>query len=289
MNTNLQIEVVEITPYLLYFYWGRHPDHHMLDMRLGGGSFAIHKGQSAVVIDTMNIVGQGAWVRQYLENVHGIKHFTLVSSHWHVDHVIDNAVYADSTIIGHKRTREVMLAKKKTFEAGRYGNYGAFEVVPPNVVFEGELELWLADIQLLLQEYLVHEEGHLGIYLPADKIFIANDILEDPLWFFDFSFASATTQLAELERLKQQDIEIILPCHGTLDVIRNGGYDKQLIQANIDYLQSMLADLDHPDFATKTAPDYLSKPLENGTIQWCDAYTEVHALNRKMLLQRTHS
>ena len=85
------IEVVEITDYLMYFYWGRHLNDEMMDMRLGGGSFAIYKEDRAVIIDTMARPGQGAWVRNYLEENYQINHFTLVAAHWHVDHVVDGS------------------------------------------------------------------------------------------------------------------------------------------------------------------------------------------------------
>ena len=199
MKSESEIEVVKVTDYLTYFYWGRHPKDEMMDMRLGGGSFAIHRGNTAFVIDTMARPGQGVWVRKYLEQTYGIEHLTLISSHWHVDHVIDNRAYADDIIIGHKRTREIMLEKKDVFETGKYSDYDAFEVVPPNLVFDGVLELWLKDLRLELHEYKVHEEGHLGVLLPDKKIFIANDILEDPIWFFEFDFAAPDVQLLELE------------------------------------------------------------------------------------------
>jgi hypothetical protein len=56
------IEAVEINDYLLYYYGGRHKDHYELDMRLGGAVYAIHRGHSAVIVDTMDLPGQGAWV-----------------------------------------------------------------------------------------------------------------------------------------------------------------------------------------------------------------------------------
>lgn len=286
MNTSRQIEVVEVTDFLLYFYWGRHEHDEMMDMRLGGGSFALYKGDTALVIDTMARPGQGVWVRRYLEEKIKIKHFTLIASHWHVDHVIDNQAYENDVIIGHKRTRDVMLEKKELFETGQYSDYDAFRVVPPNLVFEGKLELWLKDMKVELHEYLVHEEGHLGVLLPDEKIFIANDILEDPIWFFDFDFASPETQLAELERLMVQDIDMILPCHGTLSVIKNGGYSKQLIQDNIDYLKAMMADLNSPNFKTNTAPELIANGLQNGELNWWEPYAEVHELNKESLLKR---
>lgn len=285
MKLQGDIEVVEIRDYLTYFYWGRYPNDRMMDMRLGGGSFAIHKDGKAIVVDTMTRPGQGEWVRKFLEQRHQISQFTLVSSHWHVDHVVDNRVYSDSVIVGHKRTREVMLEKKQQFEAGQYSDYDAFEVVPPNLVFEGSLELWLSDIKVELHEYKVHEEGHLGVLLPCEKIFIANDILEDPIWIFNFDVAPPERQLMELERLKSQDIAVILPCHGSLEVIRNGGYTKELIQANINYLRAMLSEVGSAEFVNMAAEEFLQKELQTGVINWWEPYAEVHEWNKAQLLK----
>lgn len=283
MDNTHNIEVVQLTEFLTYFYWGRHPEDQMMDMRLGGGSFAIHRDQQAVVIDTMARTGQGQWVRNYLESRLGIRHFTLISSHWHVDHVIDNQVYADDPIIGHRATRDEMLARKAVFEAGQYGDYDPFPVVPPNVLFEDTLDLWVKDLRLELQPYLIHEKGHLGIWMPDQKIFIANDLLEDPIWFFDFEIAAPEIQIAEFERLLALDVETIFPCHGSIETMRQGGYGQQLIHDNLAYLKEMLADRDNLAFKNKPATAYIGDALKRGSLTWWEAYTEVHQMNQQAI------
>ena len=70
-------EIIDINDYLVYFYWGRHPEHEDFDGRLGGGTFAIYKGDKAIVVDTGNLPGQGKWVRKKLQSAYGIKNFTF--------------------------------------------------------------------------------------------------------------------------------------------------------------------------------------------------------------------
>jgi glyoxylase-like metal-dependent hydrolase (beta-lactamase superfamily II) len=247
---------------------------------LGGGSFAIYKGSSAIVVDTMTLPGQGLWVKQYLEKTYAIKFFTVVNTHWHLDHIIDNSVYRDSTIVGHTYTRKMMLDNKTAFETGNFEDYPAFSVVPPNLTFEGRLDLWLDDLKVELHEVSVHAEGQLGVILPDEKIFIASDILEDPIWFFDFDIASPETQLAEFERLMRMDIDRILPSHGSLDIIKAGGYTKNLIKNNADYLRSMIGDKDNPDLFKKSARDYIGEALKAGELTWWEPYAKVHELNK---------
>lgn len=275
-----EIEVVEINDHLVYFYWGRHPNHKMMDMQLGGGSFAIHRSNSAIVVDTMTQPGQGEWVKRYLEKTHAIKLFTVVNTHWHLDHIIDNCLYKGSIIIGHSYTRKILQDNQRIFESGNFEDYPAFNVVPPNLTFEGRLDLWLDDLKVELHEFLVHAKGHIGVIIPDDKIFIASDILEDPIWIFDFDFAGPEIQLAEFERLITMDIERILPSHGSLDTIKAGGYNKNFIKNNADYLRSMMSDTDNPNFLKKSARDYIGDALKLGELTWWEPYSKVHELNK---------
>ena len=87
------IKVVDINDHLVYFYWGRHEGHSAMDMRLGGGTYAIYRGDSAIVVDTMNLPGQGGWVRKHLQDKYAIKYFTVVNTHWHLDHITENHLY----------------------------------------------------------------------------------------------------------------------------------------------------------------------------------------------------
>ncbi|MEM6986837.1 MAG: MBL fold metallo-hydrolase [Pseudomonadota bacterium] len=280
-----EIDVIKVRDFLTYFHWGRHPHDRMLDMRLGGGAYAVHQNGKAVVIDSMARPGQGRWVRDYLAATCDITQFTLVSSHWHVDHIVDNVVFSDGMIVGHKHTRAVMLEKRQQFESGNYSDYDAFTVVPPNLTFEGRLDIWVDDNKLELHEVLIHEAGHLGVFLPDHNILIANDLLEDPLWFFDFDFATAETQLRELERLRNWDIDCILPCHAAPDRIRQGGFSKRLIDANTHYLNAMLANADNPGFNALSAQEILRDYLDAGDVSWWEPYAEVHAANQAAILK----
>jgi len=187
------IEVVDINDHLIYFYWGRHKDHSEMNMRLGGGTYVIYRGDSAIVVDTM--------------------------------------------------------------------------------------DLWLEDLKVELHEFAIHCKGHLAVYLPDDKILLTADMLEDPIWIFKFDFATPESQLAEFERMRAMDIERIYSSHCNLNTVKAGGYDKNFIKNNVNYLKRMLADAGHSDFGTKRAQDYISDAVSAGELTWWEPYAEVHARN----------
>jgi glyoxylase-like metal-dependent hydrolase (beta-lactamase superfamily II) len=268
-------EVIDINDYLVYFYWGRHSEHEDFDGRLGGGTFAIYKGDRAIVVDTGNLPGQGNWVKKKLQSAYGIKNFTLVITHWHLDHIRDNYIYEDDVIIGHTDTRNFMLENKEAIENGTLWGPPAFPCVPPNATFEGRFDLWLDDIKIELHEFTIHSIGHIALYLPQDKIFLGADMLEDPIWIFDFSFADADTQIAEYNRMLQFDIEKIFTNHCNGETVKDGGYTKDFIRANRDYLIKMVADVCNAEFP-RSPQWYIQDWLDAGAIEWWDPYYEVH-------------
>jgi glyoxylase-like metal-dependent hydrolase (beta-lactamase superfamily II) len=283
------IEIVEINDHLLYFYWGRHPDHPEMNMRLGGGTYAIYRGDCAIVVDTMTLPGQGEYVKQHLQEKYAVNNFTVVSTHWHLDHIAGNHLYKNVTIIGHAATREIILANKDDIEAGTLWGPPAFAAVPPNVTFKGRLDLWLEDLRVELHEFKIHCAGHLAVYLPADKILLAADMLEDPIWIFELNFAAPQTQLAEFERMTAMDIDRVFASHCNLETVKTGGYGKHLIKNNANYLKRMIADADNLDFGTQTAPAYIDDALATGELSWWEPYSQIHARNIERIINSLRS
>ena len=273
------IEVVDINDHIVYFYWGRHNAHSEMNMRLGGGTYAIYRDESAIVADTMDLPGQGEWVKKYLQDKYAIRNFIMVNTHWHLDHITENHLYKNGSIIGHTDTRKIILVNKDAIEAGTLWGPPAFPAIPPNITFKGRMDLWLEDLKVELHEFAIHCEGHLAVYLPDDKILLAADMLEDPIWIFNFDFATPEIQLAEFERMMAMDIERIYSSHCNLDTVKAGGYDKRFIKNNANYLKRMIADADHYDFGSRAAQVYIEDALGAGELTWWEPYSEIHARN----------
>src|ERR1700679_2273903 len=121
----MNMRVFELNDHLLSFYDGRpaeskapHGAHNWADfgaMNVGVATYVVHRGDRALVYDTYPSTQQAQWVRDYLVKA-GIRHFTLVNSHWHLDHVGGNAVYADVDRISTDKTLQRLTAKKAAIE-----------------------------------------------------------------------------------------------------------------------------------------------------------------------------
>ncbi len=188
----VNIEVSRLNDYLLFFYAGRGDAVNNSGedwvsgaaMKLGIGVYALHQGKKAIVYDTMTSVAQAQWIKNYLRKELGIEHFTVVQSHWHLDHVAGNEAFTDDNIIGQQLTRDIMVEKKAAIESGEeWGEPAINPLVPPNVVFNKRMDIYLGDLKLELMNFNVHTKDANLIYIPKDKILLCGDTLEDTITY----------------------------------------------------------------------------------------------------------
>ena len=97
------MRVIECHPGIIAYYDGRVPDYRFLPEKnwiddgaisLGIASYAIISGEQALVYDTHVSVEHARFIRNDLEQ-RGAKKITVLLSHWHLDHVAGNEVFAD--------------------------------------------------------------------------------------------------------------------------------------------------------------------------------------------------
>ena len=75
---------------------------------------------------------------------------TLVNTHHHGDHTNGNYLVAGATAIGHRKTRELLVAEGiQTYEGIFTGSdWGELRVRPPEVVFEDRLTVYAGDVEI---------------------------------------------------------------------------------------------------------------------------------------------
>jgi glyoxylase-like metal-dependent hydrolase (beta-lactamase superfamily II) len=282
------IQVLEINDHLLAFYAGRQwtrlrAEPNWLDdgaMKLGIAAYAVYGNRQAVVYDTLADRRQAAWMRRYLENK-GINRFTVVLSHWHLDHVAGNEVFQDSPIISNCLTRELLVRHKSDIEAGRAEGPPAIKpLVLPNLTFDRQADLYLDDLHLELRAVDIHSRDGTVIYIPRDRILLAGDTLEDTVTYVDEPEHLAE-HVANLRELLKWPIVNILPNHGDPEVMARGGYGRTLIEATINYVVRLVNRAHDADYLGRPLADYLKAELDQGWVQYYEPYEEVHRENLK--------
>lgn len=296
----MNMRVFQINDYLWSFYDGRpvEPSPHPKvetwadegALNVGVATYVVHRGDAALVYDTYPTTQEAKWVRDYLQKA-GIKRFTVVNSHWHLDHVGGNAVYADVDRISTQRAIELLTAEKAAIEAGtEWGPPAIKPLVIPNIGVTADTNYYVGDIKVELRPVRIHSEDGLVIYLPRDRILLAGDTLEDTV-----TFVSEPEHLAEyyenLQKLKHWNIDRILPNHGNPDVISHGGYGTSLIDATTDYLRKLVLRSHDPDYLSGSLEDYVGDSVKKGWVSIWWAYREAHETNLKRVskVMQTHA
>jgi cyclase len=282
------MRVFTINDHLLAFYDGRPPassqareaanwaDFGALDV--GVATYVIHRGDQALVYDSFPYVEEAKFVRDYLTKA-GIKHFVLVNSHWHLDHVGGNAVYADSDRIATNKTIEILEAKKTAIEtAAEWGTPAIKPLVLPNIGIDTETTVYVGDVKVELRPIEIHSEDGLVVYLPKDRFLLAGDTLEDSVTFISEP-DHVITHYRNLKRMGAWDIDRIFPNHGNPDVISHGGYQKTLIDATTNYLRKLVGHAHDADYLKGTLEDYAGDSVQKGWVSIWWAYRDAHARN----------
>ena len=288
------LRVLEPHANVLAFYDGRVMGHKFADvpnwvddgaLSLGIASYAIINGPEALVYDTHVSVAHGHFIRETLAK-RGVTRFTVVLSHWHLDHVAGTEAFANCSIIANRRTSNHLREHKKAIESGtHHGPPAISPLVQPDRMFEGLLNLQLGDLEVQLIEANIHSDDATVMWLPSRSILLAGDTLEDTVTYVcepqDFD-----VHLRELDRLWNLNPAFILPNHGDPEIIAAGGYDKAFIRANQQYIRTLKRCVVEPELRQKILQELVAGPLERGWINYFEPYEAVHRGNLALVLKR---
>jgi cyclase len=87
-------------------------------------------------------------------------------------------------------------------------------IVLPDVTFDSSLSLHSGNREVRLTHYTGHTRGDVAVFLPAEKILITGDLVDDMPYTGDGSPAGLVKTLHELDRL---DFDLIIPGHGGIE------------------------------------------------------------------------
>ena len=247
---------------------------------LGVCTYAIVSGEEAIVYDTSISLPHARIIRKTLEDL-GVRHIRVVLSHWHVDHVAGNEVFADCEIIANELTAQAMRDNRERLEND---NPPIKPLIMPNSAFGRELHLKVGDVDVELRHVDIHSHDGTMLLLPQRKLMLAGDALEEPITYVAEP-KRLEHHLRDLERMATWDIEKILPNHGAEDKIVSGGYGPELITATRNYVSKLLRLAQEPELAEQDLRTFAADDFASGVISYYEPYEAVHARNVSVILK----
>lgn len=284
------VRAIPINDHLTAFYQGR-PEEASVPpgprqwpdlgaIFVGVATYAIHDGDTALVYDTFTDPGSAQWVRDWLTKA-GVRRFVLATSHWHLDHIGGNAVYADSMRFATEATRVKLAAKRSAIEAGTEEGPPAIRplllptigIAPDSVV-----TLMIGKVTAKLHPVAIHSADGLVIELPDDKLLLAGDTLEDTATFVAEP-ESLPQQYKALGAMRGWGFTRILPNHGNPAVIAAGGYGLGLIDTTRAYIRALVEHSHDADFQKQPLASFVADALKRGDVSLWWPYRDAHANN----------
>lgn len=284
------VRAIAVNDHLTAFYQGR-PDEaavppgprHWPDLGaifVGVATYAVHDGDTALVYDTFTDPASAQWVRDWLTKA-GVRRFILATSHWHLDHIGGNIVYADSMRIATEATRVKLTDKRAAIEAGTEEGPPAIRpLILPNVGIakDSVVTLMIGRVKAELHPVAIHSADGLVIELPDEKLLLAGDTLEDTATFVAEP-ESIPEQYKALGAMRGWGFTKILPNHGNPAVIAAGGYGLGFLDATREYIRALVEHAHDADFQKQPLENFVSAAVKRGDVSVWWPYRDAHANN----------
>lgn len=252
-------------------------------LSLGIASYAVVGGTEAVVYDTHVSVEHARHIRGVLES-EGVRKFTVVFSHWHLDHVAGTAAFGDCEIIASERTATLLARAKPAIERGEHeGPPPVNPLVLPTSVFTDCMRLSVGGEPRDLMHTNIHSDDATLVWLPERRLLLCGDAMEDTVTYVDEP-ENFDAHLRNLERLWQLAPDRILPNHGDPQVIAAGGYSRDLIRATEQYIRALERCRADARVRELNLRDLIAEPLDASVLHYFAPYEEVHRRNMETML-----
>ncbi len=247
-------------------------------IELGIASYAIVDGTEALVYDTHVSLEHAEFIREALE-AEGASEFTVVLSHWHLDHVAGTAAFPGAEVIASERTAEHLEQKREAIESGELEGPPPIDpLVLPTRTYSGRDRLMVGDTEVELIEVNIHSDDATVLWLPAARLLLCGDTMEDTITYVGEP-EHFETHLDDLDRLWDLDPDRILPNHGDPEVIASGGYPKELIRATQQYIRVLGHSRNDRALREQSLRELIAGPLRAGWVNYFVGYEDVHREN----------
>jgi cyclase len=287
------MRVLHPYPSVYAFYDGRVPGNRLHSpgpnwvddggYELGVAAYAIVDRRDALIYDTHLSIAHARRMRAFVEEL-GVDRIRVVLSHWHLDHVAGNEVFADVEMIAQERTLMHLRDNAQAIEDGSSsGPPPISPLVLPNTIFEHDLSLEVGGQRVELLHANIHSDDAALMHLPDSGLLFAGDALEDTVTYVDEP-AEFESHLAELERIGRLSIGRILPNHGDPDVIAGGGYDATMIDATRRYIGDLMRCAAEPELRRIELRAFIAEQLASGSLTYFGPYEQVHRQNVELVV-----
>ena len=204
----------------------------------------------ALVVDTGMGPENGRRVREHAESLAAGRRLLLTLTHFHPEHGFGAQAFRSVATTLYNRGQRDELREKgeaylelfRTFGDHVAGQLEGVELVEPDVVYDGEVDVELGGARAELRTWgLAHTRADQTVFLPGERILFTGDLAENGLFpifpYFppDDVDIDGSRWISVLEQLEALEPRIVVPGHGAVG-------DAGILVAVREYLQVLRAE-----------------------------------------------
>lgn len=193
--------------------------------------------EGVVVIDTQGPPERAKLLKKKIKETTNKKIVFVINTHYHGDHTFGNQYFAEAAIIAHENARRALIDRDEAHRAMFARFFGeeslkGFSLTLPGVTFNDRMTFRLGGrtIELVHPWPIAHTDGDIFVWLPAERIVFAGDLLYNgrlPL-LNDGGTAGA---LKALDLITLTDASVLVPGHGPVSVMDDVARYRGFIEA----------------------------------------------------------
>jgi len=203
----------------------------------------------------------------------------IINTHHHVDHVTGNFFFP-GPVVSHESVREAFFApiagvagSERVDEAVKIGqgtmgyirllvgehdpeslpllDGEKYQVKMPSITFSERLHLYVGDHMVEAIHLPGHTEGHIGVYIPKERIFFTGD-----------NFCNGTQPslahclplgwVASLKLIESMEIDVVVPGHGEMCSLKEVAAFRRFIETCIEMTRSAIREGKSKEQAAET-------------------------------------
>lgn len=143
---------------------------------------------------------------------------TLVNTHHHGDHTFGNYLFPEATIVGHERTRELILAEGIPDYRAAWSatvEWGELEAAAPFLTYTDQITLYSDELRCEVRHIgpAAHTTNDSIVWIPERRLLFSGDLVFNGGTPF-MLMGSVTGAIEALDQLKELGAETIVPGHG---------------------------------------------------------------------------
>jgi glyoxylase-like metal-dependent hydrolase (beta-lactamase superfamily II) len=205
------------------------------------------KDNSALIIDSGYLPKGSAALKDILEKKLSCKIELLFNTHYHADHTFGNQSF-DCPIMSSEECKNIMqknvsthwtpeeIRKAMEEDAELKEDWKDLKITFPTKTFNKKLSYCFKGISVIFEKLGGHTKGSSVAYLPDYRLLFSGDIVFGDCYPTQLSIDPSPFELVQaLQNIRQMDVEIIVPGHGTT-------CNKKMVQKLIEYWKCLISE-----------------------------------------------